>query len=673
MSKEIDHVAASALAHHYRTDIEGLRAIAVLGVVLFHLDSHWLPGGFVGVDIFFVISGFLITGNILRESSAGVFNFGEFYRRRILRILPALTLVVGVTLVIGQLAMLPAHFTNLAISAAAAQASVANIYFTYFLDTGYFAEGAVLQPLLHLWSLGVEEQFYLFWPILLVLGLNRIPKWVLWTSVAAVTATSFAVAQWMLADDPSFAYYMLPSRAGQFLAGGLLAAALSSGWAIGPVLANATGLIGGALLIISFVQINDSMGYPGLNALPPTAATVLLLLSGSTSNWVSATLSMAPLRFVGRISYSLYLWHWPVLSFWWYAFGPPDLSVKGLLLVVMFALSALSYSAVERPFRRLPHGVWKSAFLYFGMPLNGATLAALLAVGTAGYGIFALSPSYGSQLKVVFDGAGPAYRASYVCQETLVSDALTRKPDCVINGGRATAAILWGDSNAAHYVGALGQAAEEFGFSFRNIAHASCPPIIDRPERFTRADRGADCVESVAAVTRSLQGYPSVILSAAWHTYLRQPDFDTALGETITTLRSMGHEVFVIGRIPRMPKFDRYCEAKRIKLPFIDCAPRSMVSATEAEGTNATIRNIAEAAGGTYFDFNDAVCSGGVCWGTIAGRGLYYDEGHWSIDGSISVGKFARDHAMLPPALLRLANGQKASSGEAGSVRPEGL
>src|SRR5690554_1450583 len=210
------HSAVGAKERVYRPDIDGLRAIAVLAVVFFHIDPSWVPGGFVGVDIFFVISGFLITGNILREvSSPGGFSWREFYRRRALRILPVLFCLVLVCLFVGHFLLLPDDLEDMSWSALSAVFSVPNIYFTYFLDVSYFADDSSLKPLLHLWSLGVEEQFYLFWPIILLLMVSRLSfRWVI-AFTLLLLGMSFTVAEVLLTASPMFSYYMLPARAGE--------------------------------------------------------------------------------------------------------------------------------------------------------------------------------------------------------------------------------------------------------------------------------------------------------------------------------------------------------------------------------------------------------------------------------------------------------------------------
>lgn len=206
----------------YRPDIDGLRALAVLAVVIFHINKGWLPGGFVGVDIFFVISGFLITGILKREQDKSIFSFANFYMRRIRRILPAALTTILITLIVGIFVLLPSDLKELGKSSLASVFSVANIYFWLFLDTGYFADSSETVPLLHMWSLGVEEQFYLIWPAIMLLTYKFGGRRLLIFVAAALAIVSFVIGEHFILTDQSFAYYMLPSRAGELLFGAIL-------------------------------------------------------------------------------------------------------------------------------------------------------------------------------------------------------------------------------------------------------------------------------------------------------------------------------------------------------------------------------------------------------------------------------------------------------------------
>ncbi|PWL17667.1 acyltransferase [Falsochrobactrum shanghaiense] len=638
----------------YRYDIDGLRAIAVLAVVLFHIDPNWVPGGFIGVDIFFVISGFLITSIIQRQMQTGKFSFREFYRRRILRILPAATLVITTTLLVGQFVMLPDDLNELAKSAAAAQLWSANIYFTFFLDTGYFADAAILQPLLHLWSLGIEEQFYLFWPVALLFGMRWQRQNLFWVLVIVTMIASFILGQLIAAEHTEFAYYMLPSRAGQLLAGALIAAAIARGLKPAPLIANISSLFGAILIGWSLFALSGDMIYPGINAVPPTIGAALMLYGGAgRGNFVSVPLMLPPVRYIGLISYSLYLWHWPIMSFYWYAFGEPYLTAKLTLFGMMLLLSIMSYYLVENPFRHLRVNASAAFLRIAAIPALCIIALSSMLLTTDGYGIYALSPVYKTELTRLAADSRPAFSAQYVCQSYLVTDKMLTNPDCIINGDIPDA-LLWGDSNAAHYVGVLSQAAEELGFSFRNIAHSSCPPVLDIPEHFVRDTVKERCRESGERVRTILTKYHTIIIAAQWDAYLNKPDFNTAMSSTLTKLIMGGHQVFVIGIIPRLGKYDRNCSLKRLKLPSLHCEAQTTIRQDITTATNEKIRALTEETGGTFLSFNQGTCTKGRCSPFMDGEGLYYDTSHWSVFGSLKIGSALRKAGLFPQELRRV-------------------
>ncbi|RKE69784.1 acyltransferase family protein [Pseudorhodoplanes sinuspersici] len=328
----------------FRTDIEGLRALAILPILLFHLDPSWAPGGFAGVDIFFVISGYLISGQILK-AEAGKFQFLSFYWRRIRRLFPALAVTVAITLAVSWRLLTPGDFKALAWSSIASLLGVANIHFLLSVD--YFNESSLLHPLLHVWSLSVEEQFYLIWPAFLIL-LAAGGKKTLTRGVISLGLLSLAASALFTGRAPYLAFYMMPFRIFEFAIGAavfLLAARPSRPQSM------VYGLIGAALLIAAIVLFDVRTPWPAANALLPCLATALLLIAGHDGFW-HKTLSAQPLRLLGRISYSVYLVHWPLIVLYrtWIVV-PPTLSELLGLLIVSILLGALLYIFVERFYR----------------------------------------------------------------------------------------------------------------------------------------------------------------------------------------------------------------------------------------------------------------------------------------------------------------------------------
>ena len=657
----------TTLAHdakaNYRADIDGLRAIAVLAVVLFHIDASLIPGGFAGVDIFFVISGFLITGNIIKDAgSAQGFSWAEFYRRRALRILPVLFVVLLATLLVGHFMLLPEDLSSLSYSSLAAVFSAANVYFTYFLDTSYFADDSNLQPLLHLWSLGVEEQFYLFWPVILLALLTSFTRrWLLSISLLLMLA-SFVLAEVLIPKAPMFAYYMLPARAGELLIGALLAIWLSRGHA---VMGNLTrllfGLVGAGLIVASLGWITEDMGFPGVNALPSTLGAALLIWAGSgRSMGVSRLLALRPLVLVGLISYSLYLWHWPVLAFYRYAYSVVEPLAGVLLFGLMLLLSIASYRWVEKPCRRLRWN-FSQVMLRF-VAVNVAVLSLLCAtiLWSDGFGLYGLDAQYRADIKRL-SPAPAAYSYPYVCQRPRLSAAELQSKACIVNAEQTPSVLLWGDSNAAHYVGMLGAFAEASGFAFRNVAHSSCPPLLRGAAATQKPERLEKCLASIDVVRQYLDGYSTVILGAAWAVHARNSDhFLKDLEATIDELTGQGKQVVILANVPNFVAVNRKCSQKALKLPMLTCNE----SSAERPGVvpiNSQLSALATARANVhFFDPREQLCPGGRCSAYLDGRLVYFDDSHLSMEGSWIVGRQIVRERGVPDFFARLGSGMPA-------------
>jgi peptidoglycan/LPS O-acetylase OafA/YrhL len=337
----------------YRPDIDGLRAIAVLSVVFCHAGVG-LPGGYVGVDVFFVISGYLITSLILKELKQETFSLADFWERRIRRILPALVAVTIAALLAGWFLLMPEAYASLGKSVAALALLISNVQF--WRDTGYFEAAAEEKPLLHTWSLAVEEQFYLFVPVFLLLlaRTSRLHRAVALLTLAMIV--SFGLSIYGTHRHPDATFYLLPSRAWELFVGALLAF-VPIGWLTGSTrckeLAAALGL---ALILIPCVLYDQSTRFPGLAAVPPVLGTALLIWSGNTSTAglpiTNRCLTWRPFVAVGLISYSLYLWHWPLLAFARsQSISPLSYIDRFQLIAASLLIGAISWRYVELPFR----------------------------------------------------------------------------------------------------------------------------------------------------------------------------------------------------------------------------------------------------------------------------------------------------------------------------------
>ena len=334
----------------FRADIEGLRALAIVPVVLYHACKTVAPGGFVGVDVFFVISGYLITGIIVGELQAGEFSLGNFYKRRISRIFPALFFMLSVTCLLAPLTLAPAALEEFGRTLIATVLFVSNWQFMQLSNC--FDTAANLKPLLHTWSLAVEEQFYIFFPLFLI-AVHRWSRGRLLHWLVALTVLALCKSLWSFHRAPLAAFYLAPNRAIELLIG-----ALPAVYALPSLRARwrremATGV--GLLLILGCVVGYDEMTpFPGWHALLPCVGAALIIYGGRDGeSTVTSLLTYAPVRYVGGISYALYLWHWPLLVFARHLdLGDPPVTVVVAAVAMAFLLAAFSARFIERPFRK---------------------------------------------------------------------------------------------------------------------------------------------------------------------------------------------------------------------------------------------------------------------------------------------------------------------------------
>lgn len=526
----------------YRPEIDGLRALAVLPIVLFHIGFPGLEGGFVGVDIFFVISGFLITGILTRELGAGRFSLARFYERRIRRILPALFVMVTATILAGWFIFLPDDLLELGKSAAATLAFACNFLFARQVD--YFAAPALYKPLLHCWSLAVEEQFYLFFPLLLA-GLWRFSRrWII-PILLVLSVLSLALAQHWLNGQPQRAFFWSPGRAWELLSGSLLALG-----AVPPVTHRIArqGLagLGLGLIAASIVLLDERMPFPGILALPPVVGSALILHCAS-GTWTGRLLEWRPLRFFGWISYSLYLWHWPVVVFLFYRYGTLDLPTMVLALVLCVALAAASWRWIEEPCRT-------------GRGLRGARAFAFAAIG---------SLLLAGVATVLFLGKGFPGRIDPQVRELAAAteDYSARRNECHASPGHVIAperacsygapvrpdAALWADSSGVEPMIGLGEAAAARGRSILHFTHSACAPATT-PAPGTDPACAAFNSATLAWLSRP-QGPSTIVLSTAADSeqFRADPAYLQGLTAAARTLRKAGKHVVVIGPVPTYP------------------------------------------------------------------------------------------------------------------------
>lgn len=451
----------------YRPDIDGLRALSIIGVVLFHARLGF-AGGYVGVDVFFVISGFLITRLILKEMDGGTFSLCTFWARRVRRIMPAFVAMIAAVLVLGYWLMLPADLVDLAKAAMAQVAMMANVNVWLDVEGGYFAGAAALRPLLHMWSLAVEEQFYVLFPLFLLLC-RRLRRRVLVGALLLLMGASFVLSVYGAYRHPSAAFYLLPSRAWELLAGSILAVVgVGIPRSRTGFLEEAGAVVGLGSILVGMFGFDHQTRFPGWIAVVPVFGAVLIVMANvNRTTYVGRLLSLQPVVFIGLISYSLYVWHWPVFAFARYvADGPITPTIALTAMASAFLLAILSWHLVEEPIRR-NRELWSLRRLVVGAVVSLMAITVLGGVGWSTRGCAWRLP-----LILRDDGSAVRERADM---------ARVRKGDLPLIGDtsdeRNVEFIVWGDSHAGMALPVFSRLGKEYGVKGLNAAFGGHPPI----------------------------------------------------------------------------------------------------------------------------------------------------------------------------------------------------
>ncbi|MDB5593942.1 MAG: acyltransferase [Hyphomicrobiales bacterium] len=607
----------------YRKDIEGLRAVAVLSVLFFHFGAFWIPGGFTGVDIFFVISGYLITGTCIHDLDDGKFSITRFYWKRARRILPALTAVILVSTVVAYVVLLPADLTDYSWSVIASSTFWSNIFF--WKTSNYFSPDAELRPLLHTWSLSVEEQFYIFAPVLIWFVYTHLQKrWAL--VLTPLVIASFALAVYATHTAPTAGFYLIATRAWELLLGAMLTLKQPA-----PVrsraMMNALATAGLVLLCIGMFTIHASDPFPGINALYPCVGTALIIYAGqpareqkiSGPTYVTRLLSTLPLVLVGRISYSLYLVHWPIISFYRYAsLDEPAAATALAMAAASIVLATLSYRYVEQPFRK-PHAWSAPRPLLIGSAVSLCVLCALGSVGVLGKGFPSRYPDFVEVRIPGFD----EWKVGTCFNDGSDELGAWQLEPCTRTHGFASKALLWGDSFAAHYVPGLAPNAEKLGANVIQYTYAGCPPILSyysyaRPKCSVFNRRVLELIAQEKIRT--------VVLSARWTDY--QTRGFAGVQQTIKTLADMGVRVIVIGQSPQFAAdIQKVAYAAKRRGDTSDMAPLKMDAQVNLRLAEASV-------GATFIDPLKSLCSGDACPYRDSSGFYYADYGHFSTLGA---------------------------------------
>lgn len=592
----------------YRPDVDGLRALAVLAVVGFHAFAPWVPGGFVGVDIFFVVSGFLITGIVFDELEHGSFSLKSFYVRRVRRLLPALVTVIAVVYAVGWFVLLPSEFEELGRHVVGAALFASN--FLLWSETGYFDTAAEVKPLLHLWSLGIEEQFYLVWPLLL----TALRRWrMLWGTLALMVLSLVwnSISVWM---DPSAAFYLPHQRFWELLAGAALALMVRhrrlGELANHPALLSTLGLL---LIATSVFGIDGHHRFPGLAAVPAVLGTALIILAGPQA-WPNRALSAPALVWIGLISYPLYLWHWPLLSFARILEGrEPDVASRFALMAAAVVLASLTYRFVEQPFRhgrlraqsvRLPlramavvGALGLATFDGDGMLMNARGVAGEL--GQRRFHEF-VEKSFHPCADQSLAAEAPRWRNYVRCRQS--------KP------GSRVDVVLVGDSHAEHLFPGLAAALPGLNVAYyiRSPEGALDPRIVDSA--------------SVRTVILAFQGAQPLV------------NLRPALTEAATRLATAGKRVYVADDVPALDNAVEAC-VRHAALCTFERSAQDRIAVLDA--LNSIERG---APGIRRLWIWEHVCPDGRCQATSQGVLLYRDSHHLGISGSTLIGARLVEH-----------------------------
>lgn len=640
----------------YRGDIDGLRAFAVVSVLIFHAFPQYLPGGFVGVDVFFVISGYLITSIILKALDAGEFSFRQFYARRIRRIFPALLVVVLSTLLAGWYVLLPGEYAELAKHSVAGLGFVANV--AYWLESGYFDTAAELKPLLHLWSLGVEEQFYLAWPLLLIAAWKlRLAFWVL---MLLAFVSSFTVNIALSGSDSASAYFLPFGRAWELLAGAALVLMSRHGWVVREG-GNTISVVGLVLLCVSLFVIDASKAFPGWWALLPVLGSVLLIAAGPDAVINRRFLMLRPMIFVGLISYPLYLWHWPLLSFSRVVeSGAPSVWLLLACLLGAFVLAWLTWLLLERPVRKIREGR-----AVMGLSIAAVLLAALSAniFNRDGMAFRLKDAQVRSEARALEWPSQLQSDAACVAALPAVSPGA-----CLIAQPRqAPDVALIGDSHANHFYWGLSEALAAQDVNLVQLGKGACLPVGG--VEVVRKGAPLDCPSvTQAAIDYAVHAdsVKTVVIAARWMLYLtgrEQRDAEDTLDYTLASsspdsgiqggqlfvgefsrmlgaLRDAGKRIVFVHAVPELGFNARECLSWQ-PLPFISRMPRPecAIDLAEHEQRSLEFRPLIEQALQQHpyvevIDPADVLCDQGHCYGRRDGTLLYRDDDHLSLDGS---------------------------------------
>ncbi|RRW50036.1 MULTISPECIES: acyltransferase family protein [Pseudomonas] len=680
----------------YRSDIDGLRAIAVLLVLLNHVGVSGFGGGFIGVDVFFVISGFLITQNIAAQAERSSFSFTRFYLNRIKRLMPALTVVIFCTSIAAFFVLLPNDLIGFSRSALFSYFGLSNFYFWKDTD-GYFSSSSHEVPLLHTWSLAVEEQYYFVWPLLFLLGYRLLGKRLFNWAILAVLVVAIVISELGALYKPLSAYYLLPTRAFELLIGSALAMHWRTLGSPGKHLSTLAGLAGLALILIPALVLDKASPFPGLNALWPCLGAALLIWSGGHHRTVaSQLLSLRPLVFIGLISYSLYLWHWPLIAFHNYVHGKITATDQIMLVSISLALAYLSWRFVEQPFRTQikfkPQNTF--AFLYL-LPVLMTTSFLVVAAKLEGF-----ASRYDSTLltmdknvKEVF----PKLRAGCFNGADLLNPLSADQCKLGVQDKKEVDVLLVGDSHAGAITGMIDVMLKEANLRGYDITRSNTIYLPDvagvhvNPRR-NHVDKSIELTSPVISNLIEKSQFKYVILSGRWAMYLYglnepgmtdfyriRPDapsddfiamntLQTGLQNAVAKIVASGATPVIIEDVPEMGEDLHRCDIKKLAFELDgDCSIPVVAVNERQKDFDTIIDNLNKVHPGiVVIDPKRVICDTERCYSSLENVPLYMDGDHLNTVGSSLIGrKYITAYGNLfkvPQGLLQTSNAASSQS-----------
>ena len=658
----------------YRPDVDGLRAVAVLAVVLFHAFPKHLAGGYVGVDVFFVISGFLITGIIHRNLRSDRFSFGDFWARRIRRIFPALLTVIVATFAAGWFYLLPAEFETLKSHIKWGLAFLANIKLNS--EVGYFDTASELKPLLHLWSLAIEEQFYLVWPVVLWFSFRK--KLNLFTLTMVLAVLSYQSRK-HFSQSASDIFYFPWTRFWELQVGALLALwhdqyatrvssvlekaerfvrpllMRDSNTSAAGVFKGTLSVTGLAMIVYSCVAFSKATPFPSKYTLFPVAGAALIIFSGADA-WLNRTfLSLRVMRFVGIISFPLYLWHWPILSFARIVLGEPSAKVALACITLSFVLSIGTYYTIEN-FMRFEIGRWRWRAPALTAALCG--IVVFLKYSKVG-AIYTTEQSGHSSVDLMFEP----------CPTKLASNEPTKLSYCSVSSKSNPKVALVGDSHAHHLFHGF---AENFSSSVLLAGNSSCPPIlvnqfytlncIKKNEfllQFLTSKKAQEIhtvllsffygyAHEVPYAAQHIGAYDGITINGSAKRVIKEPAFEKGLADFAVALANSGKNVFIVRDIPEMPFLSTPCLAtipsreklKRLLKIEPDCSIPFTAYLSRQRDFHLMYERIASQHPKIRIvDAAEPLCDGQRCSILVDGKLAYGDSHHLNEHGSNVVAK----------------------------------